>query len=396
MSRAEYRPIPPEATDDFLDVTTYAFRPEAGPDPDYEDVDIAAHPGDAYGMYVGDELRSVCRHYWLTTTLRDTERTVAGLSAVATPPEYRRRGYVAEMLRASLEHYRERGVELSALWPFKTPFYRRFGWGVCDTFARVTCSPDDLRGVGPVEGRFERVDEDDWTDLRAVDVAFADRYERMIGLDERWYRHRVFDWWGETPYVYVYYRGDAPRGYLTYRIEHDEERAMQIHHLRFADHEAFRALIQYCHVHEDHLDSVRFPCPDDVPVLDVLDDPHEVEVRRVSGSMYRVVDVRRLLDGHPSPIEARGPVVVEVTDPLAPWNDGRIAIGASAGELSCRPTDAASDVRCDIATLTRLITGHRGAEDLVTLGELSVDDDAALESLDAMFPPRCGTLLEWF
>lgn len=396
MPRDEYRPIPSDRLDAFLDVVTYAFRPEAGPEPDYEGIDVESQPGDPYGMFVGDELRSVCRHYWFTTTVRGEEHDVAGLSAVATPPEYRRRGYVANMLRASLDHYRDRGVTLSVLWPFKTPFYRRFGWGVSDTFHRVECAPDAFESLGPVNGRFERVEADDWRDLEVIDTAFADRYERMVDLDEGWYRHRVFDWWGDTPYVYVFYQGESPRGYLTYRIEKDDERELHVGHLRFSDHEAFRALVQYCRVHEDHVESVRFACPDDVPLLDMLDEPHDAEVCQISGSMYRIVDVERLLDGCASELDEAEPVVVDVSDRFAPWNDDTFCIEVADGRLRCRPTDDAPDVSCDIATLTRLFVGHRTVETLVALDQLDIDDEAVTESLSMMFPPRRGTLLEWF
>jgi len=53
---------------------------------------------------------------------------MGGIAGVASPPEYRRGGHVAEMLRACIRETRDQGMPLSSLFPFKQPFYRRYGW----------------------------------------------------------------------------------------------------------------------------------------------------------------------------------------------------------------------------------------------------------------------------
>ena len=49
---------------------------------------------------------------------------MGGIADVATHAAYRRRGYVGELVRATLDGMRKRGVHLSMLYPF----YRRYGW----------------------------------------------------------------------------------------------------------------------------------------------------------------------------------------------------------------------------------------------------------------------------
>jgi predicted acetyltransferase len=43
---------------------------------------------------------------------------MGGITDVATHAAYRRRGYVGELMRATLDGMRERGVHLSMLYPF--------------------------------------------------------------------------------------------------------------------------------------------------------------------------------------------------------------------------------------------------------------------------------------
>ena len=70
----------------------YAFSPEDGPyDPEADD-DDREHLAEYRGLFDGDEPVAVCGHHDFALRVRGRDRDVAGLSAVASPPEHRRRG----------------------------------------------------------------------------------------------------------------------------------------------------------------------------------------------------------------------------------------------------------------------------------------------------------------
>ncbi|MBP1922976.1 putative acetyltransferase [Halorubrum alkaliphilum] len=103
----------------------YAFAPEQGPyDPEADD-DDREHLADYRGLFDDDEPVAVCGHHDFTLRIRGSDRDVAGLSAVASPPEHRRQGNIERILRESLAEYHDDDVHVSVLWPFEYGFYRR-------------------------------------------------------------------------------------------------------------------------------------------------------------------------------------------------------------------------------------------------------------------------------
>ena len=93
MGDLDYRPFPEERNDEFSAFMRYAFSPEEGPyDPEEDDDDDREHLGDYRGLFDGEEPVAVCGHHDFSLRIRGRDRDAAGLSAVASPPEHRRRG----------------------------------------------------------------------------------------------------------------------------------------------------------------------------------------------------------------------------------------------------------------------------------------------------------------
>ena len=393
----EYRPIPADRLEEFRTHTGYAFRPEAGPDFERPD-DPGDQPGEPYGLFAGDELRCVCRHIPFRARLRDDWRDLAGLAAVATPPEHRRRGLVARLVRESLRDYRDRGIALSALWPFEHPFYRQYGWETANNYATYECGPGALAFADQRrEGSFRRIDADDWRDLAAAYRTFAERYALTFERTERWWRRRVFEGRETDPYVAAWERDGDVRGYLTYAVEGDDDgRLLRVRELTPADHEAYLHLLRYLHYHDSQVDRVRFSGPPDARPLDLADDPREIECTIRPGPMFRLVDVPTALESPSYPREAAGSLTIEVEDATATWNDDTYRIEVADGALACTRADGTPDASIDVNTLSQLYAGYRPLAELERTGTLSVRDPDARELLDSLFPERRVYLRQGF
>lgn len=393
----EYRPIPEDRLGEFRAHVGYAFRPEAGPDFGTSD-DAADQPGEPYGLFAGDELRCVCRHLFFRACLRDDWHDLAGLAAVATPPEHRRRGLVARLLRESLRDYRDRGIALSGLWPFEHPFYRRYGWETVNNYAAYECDPDALAFADDRrDGSFRRIDVDDWRDLESAYSAFAERYALTFERTERWWRRRVFAGWREDPYVAAWERDGEVRGYLTYTVEeNDEGNLLRVGELTPADHEAYLHLLRYLRYHDSQVDRVRFSGPPDARLLDLADDPREIECTIRPGPMVRLVDVPTALEAASYPRTVEGSLAIEVQDPTAAWNDDTFRMAVEDGALECARAEGSADASVDVNTLSQLYAGYRPLDDLERSGTLTVRDPDARELLDSLFPERPVYLRQGF
>ncbi len=396
----EYRPIPAKHKREYEEFLRYAFRPEDGPQTD-EDEEDKPKLGDRRGLFDGDDLLCVCKHHWFTTRIRGDWHEMAGLSAVASPPESRRKGLVQKMLADSLAEYREDEVYFSALWPFEYEFYRKYGWGTATKYTRYETTPNVLALETESTGEFHRVDADDWERLVPVFDAHSENYALSIDRTEEWWRHRVFENWNKDPYVYAWTPdGDAEdvQGYIVYAIEKDgDEKQLNVWELAYSNDDAYRHLLRFAQYHDSQVESVLIQEPENTALLDIVDSPRDVECTVRTGAMFRLVDVPRALESISYPDQADGSVVFRVTDPLAEWNDGTFELDTDDVTL-CERTDADPDVTLDVNTLSQLVAGYHSVVAAERFGSLSIDDGSgdARAHLDAMFPERNVFLREGF
>lgn len=391
----DYRPVSHE-TADYRRFLSYAFRPTAGPPDLDEEPPVPATVGEGRGLFDRDELLTVCRHYWFTARVAGTTHPMAGLSAVATPPEHRRQGLVRELVRHALEEYRDRGHYLAALWPFKHPFYAQFGWALANRYALQEFEPSALAGIDAgVGGTVRPVDADEHDRLGAVlDAESGDR-ELFVERTEEWWRKRVFHGWDADPYVYGWERDGELRGYLIYTIDDaGDDQVMRINELAAVDREARQRLYRFVADHDSQVARVRLYGPADARLLDEVDDPGEVEATVRAGPMVRLVDVPAAIAAMPT--GATGGLTIAVSDPLAGWNEGRFRLDFDGEHAACSAAEAEPDARCDVGALAQLYVGYRSVDDLAAAGALTVGDDAAREVLRAAFPPRRVFLREGF
>ena len=395
----DYRPLPEDRYEQFQDYLQYAFRPESGPQ-DEHDWDIEQRPGVERALFEDDEMLCVCRHYWFDTRVRGHWTEMPGLSAVASPPEHRRRGHVTALLAESLAEYRDRGDFLTALWAFEHPFYERQGWGLATKWVEYECPPDALAFARDhAAGEFRRVTADDFADLDPVLAADGEKYELSIDRSETFWRKRVFESWQTDPYGYAWDVDGETRGYVVFHVEdEDDGKRLVARELTAVDDHARLNLLRLLANHDSQVETVSIYGPDDTALLDRVADPADVECEVKAGPMVRLVDVPRAFEALDYS-GVGGSFTLAVADPLADWNDRAFRVEVVDGRATCEPIENATlepDVRAGAATLSQVYVGYHAVEDAELLGDLEIENSAARETLAAMFPSRDVFLREGF
>lgn len=408
----EYRPVPEAHRERFDELLGYAFQPENGPDFDREGARERPEIFELRGLYdaaPGEEvdsgaLRACCGFYRFTARVRGEWHAAGGVSAVACPPEFRRRGYVAELLDAVHAELRADGVAFAVLWPFEYDFYRRFGYAKTNDVYRTTVPPADLAdlGVEPT-GEFRRLSADDSAALDAVHRKWATESLALRRTDG-WWRHRVFRSWRNDPYVYGWSPDgdDGLDGYVVYAVDRDgDDRTMVVRELAGVDAEAVDQLLRFCRDHDSQVEEVRLPGPAGPTLLDRLSDPRAVDVSVRPGPMLRAVDVPAAVESlaYPPDVddvgETGGPAVVGVSDPRAEGEREAFEVRVADGRATCRPTDAVPDASLDVGAFSQLLVGARGAATLRRYGRLDADE-RTVERLDELWPTETVWLREGF
>ena len=429
MDGLDYRPFPEERDDEFSAFMRYAFSPEDGPyDPEADD-DDREHLAEYRGLFEGDEAVAVCGHHDFTLRVRGRDRDVAGLSAVASPPEHRRQGHIARLLRESLTEYRDDGTEFSVLWPFEYAFYRRYGWATVSRYRWLKAPPEQLAfasgqsgGVAADEGSgdagFRRLDADDHDAVADLLAATAERYDFTMARSEAWWRERTLRGWKTDPYVYGFERDGDLRALLSYTFEERDDgdgRAMVVSDAAVADPADWDLVFRFCRDHDSQVERVRLRLPRDVSVLDRVEDPRAVTEEVRTGPMFRLVDVVEALSELAPDPDLDAAFTLAVDDPLVDWHDRPIRVVVADGDVDAERVDAADaaatdtdaadtdvtdiDVTAGIGALSQLYAGYRDVEDLRANAALDVESggaDALTDDLASLFPTRQTFLREGF
>jgi predicted acetyltransferase len=345
------------------------YDPEKNPRLNFEQVYVVEEDG---------EIRASAAVLPLEVFVDGRPVQMGGVAAVATHAAYRRRGYAGELLRAALRGMRERSVHLSMLHPFAHAFYRRYGWELATEAISYELKPRDLPTDN--EQKYVRAYRDG--DLHRMMVLLegeASRYPLSVYRDEgRW--RQLLDRGEQEAAVYEAEAGIE--GYLLYELREGDgsPHTLVLSELTAATPAARRALISFAAAFDPLMFVVKYSASRGEPLHPYLENSY-VNARLAPEFMLRLVDVEGALKLLRRDLNA--PFVLEVTDDAIPENAGEYTIGGDV----VRGAEASERATLDVRQLAQLYAGYLPAGQLARHGLLETSSPAALEILEARFPP---------
>lgn len=247
----------------------------------------------------------------------------AGVTIVSVRPGHRRRGVLRGMMRRLLDQAHERGEPLAALFSSEGPIYGRFGFGQVDALAiEAERGRIVFRDPPPAEVSVRLLEP-----AEALD-ALPPLYERaraqrpgMLARTRAWWEHHRLDD-GERAR-----RGAFDRHVLRGRVEVGEALGVS----PAATREIWRHLFSL-----DLVETVQCHLlPVDHPLPLLVTEPARLRMDVADAPWLRLVDVEAALRARS--YAAGEEVVLEVRDPVCPWNEGRYRL--PGGERTQAPAD---------------------------------------------------------
>jgi predicted acetyltransferase len=343
--------------------------------------------------------------YPLTTWVRGQRLPVAGIGSVAVSPEHRRRGVGEAAMRAALRELRQRGIHLSMLYPFRSSYYRRLGYGVIEYVHQLAVAASNL----PLSDQSRRVRRLMHPDRPAVEAL----YDR-VAQDGHFAMARSVEWWGRRLWSYpgdwVVYEGRRRgqiEGYLYYEVENSRgpfKLAISLNELVAATPEAHRGLVGYLAALRDQVEEIHYAAPLDHAWGSLLGTAQNLRPGAeigpfldtggiASGAMLRITDVKGALELLPVAPAARGEIALEVADPVLPLNtrawrvkpvDGRLRVSPETSRRTSRRTPRLST---SAEALAQVYAGTLSAARAAEIGWLSSTGGAG-EIADSWFRAR--------
>lgn len=387
----EFRQLTLDDMDQLLDVRSVSYQPVV--DREAAGKQLEWRLPHSLGVFRGGRLRSVTFMYPLATYVGGARTLMGGLSGVATAPEARRGGLVAQSLRRWYADLHERGIGWSSEHPFEPTFYARLGYQTVPNGHSVQMPFEKLKlsvGVGrhPVgrgsgEGNLgsaasaddlgaEPVGPEATAAMQRIYEAYAWRFSFMLTRDDG-----VKDHWGwtfrrplEPVGHFAYLLQDAYAVVMTEELTHPVERTLlKVRDFAYSSPTGRQRLFAFLASFQGQAEEVRLHLP---PGDQVALDRAAYETIESPELQVRVTDVKAALEGLSWSFPVR--LTLRVSDPDCSWNDGTFSIDLGPEESSVRRVGASEpDAGLDVRSLVVLLTGAATAETLVADGRAEGD-----------------------
>ncbi|MFP3389427.1 enhanced intracellular survival protein Eis [Brevibacillus sp. SIMBA_040] len=97
-----------------------------------------------HGCYRNDQLIGIMKWHDLSMNVHGTQMLTGGIGMVAVDLLHKKEKVAKTMLEGFLGSYRERGVSLVSLYPFRVDFYKQMGFGVGTKINQYRIKPSSL------------------------------------------------------------------------------------------------------------------------------------------------------------------------------------------------------------------------------------------------------------
>lgn len=384
-------------------IVSHSFPWKGATQRELEEVLTESPLGGLSDLWVGEDdgrIVASCLLYSFRQWIGRREIPAMGLGAVAISATSRRRGLAGRLIGSAFEVARERGDLTSALFPFRTSFYRKLGYGLAGEIQQYRIPPTAL----PDDDGRRRVELVESSEDRSALMAVYDRWApRQTGQMVRTPRSWEQVWQKDTRRAVLHRDEDGtPTGYAVFRYAQDPAknyRAIEVEEIVWIGRAARAALygwmaslsdqweeiVYRAHPDEgfaEHLAETRFP-RDDGPRWHYW----FPAATTMYGPMFRLLDVAgawRSRRVRPGPALR---VALEVHDPSIDANAGDwlLTIEDGAVEVEKGPGEGADlRLRLGIDALSRIYIGAISSGLAVRTGIAHADDESRLGQLEKL------------
>lgn len=370
-----------------MKLSEYAFQFQLAEDQIEDRIETMKQHHQIYGINENDQLAAKLHLLPFSIYLGKNQLKMGGIAGVATYPEYRRKGFVKELLKEALFQIKDQGMSVSFLHPFSVPFYRKFGWELFTNQMKYILNKSDLIMKHHPSGTIKRLKKEDHsTVLESVYEQYAKQFNGMLVRETSWWQKNVYG----DQFIAVYYDDtNNASGYFMYSIHN---RKMTVTEFIALTSNARISLWNFICQHDSMVEQVEMTIFERDPLHFMLKEPR-IKAELTPYFMARIVDLDSFLaqyDFQWNRIEQS--VVLHIEDDLL--LDNQKSVQLHAGKiLNAHDTD--TGIRLSINTLTAVLFGYQRPRELVLAG-LIAGSETCIEQLEALIPNRPPFFSDFF
>ncbi|WP_142312171.1 GNAT family N-acetyltransferase [Bacillus toyonensis] len=371
-----------------LRLSEYAFQYKVNEERLQQQITRMKESHEIYGIMEGEDLAAKLHLIPFHIYIGKETFKMGGVAGVATYPEYRRSGYVKELLQHSLQTMKKDGYTVSMLHPFSVSFYRKYGWELCADLLVCHMTKSDLVMKKQVNGTVKRFNKENHPEeVEKLYETFAERVSGMLVREKNWWLQVVYD---DLALAIYYDENKTAAGYMLYKIENYK---MTVEEFVPLHNEARNGLWNFICQHDSMIKELEMTVSENEPLLYTLQEPRvKTEVKPYF--MGRIVDVEQFLKQYEfNWNDVQQEVILHITDSFAPWNN--VVVRLANHELTIVEEATEKGIKLDINALSTIMFGYKRPLELNEL-ELISGSEEAMRSFENLVPVRKPFIYDFF
>ncbi|MFX1537262.1 MAG: enhanced intracellular survival protein Eis [Promethearchaeota archaeon] len=352
---------------------------------------------DFYGLYRDGQLQGGMTIHDYTMNFSSKKIRVMGVGAVAVDLLYKKEKVCKEMISYFHKHCKDNGVYVSILYPFRSDFYKKMGYGYGTKMNRYQFRPHNLpRGKSKSNIRYLQK-EDTKTVLDCYN-RYVERTHGMILRTERYIMRLIVN---PKLKAVVYLKEGQCYGYLVFKFEDAKKdnwilNNIVIHEFIYENAEALAELSTFLHTQDDQIHRIIFSTQEENFHF-LLKDPRNdsYHIFRTSqetnqqgiGLMYRVLDTeeffKQLSDHNFSNQTCK--LKLSITDTFLPENHRSIIVHFENGKAKVKKDEFEVEISLSVAEFSSLVMGVITFKELYQYGLVKISAPTYVEIINNIF-----------
>ncbi|EJR98150.1 GNAT family N-acetyltransferase [Bacillus cereus] len=371
-----------------LRLSEYAFQYKVEEERMQQQLTKMKESHEVYGIMEGEDLAAKLHLIPFHIYIGKEKFKMGGVAGVATYPEYRRSGYVKELLQHSLQTMKKDGFTVSMLHPFAVTFYRKYGWELCANLLVCHLTKSDLVMKKQVNGTVKRFNKENHPEeVEKLYETFAERFSGMLVRNEKWWLQAVYE---DLTLAIYYDENKIAAGYMLYKIENYK---MTVDEFVPLHNEARNGLWNFICQHDSMIKELEMTVSENEQLLYTLQEPR-VKTEIKPYFMGRIVDVEQFLKQYElNWNNVQQEVILHITDSFAPWNNVSVRLANYEIAIIEEPMD--KGINLDINALSTILLGYKRPLELNEL-ELISGSEEEIRAFENVVPVRKSFIYDFF
>ncbi|AJH71834.1 acetyltransferase, GNAT family [Bacillus cereus ATCC 4342] len=371
-----------------LRLSEYAFQYKVEEERMQQQLTKMKESHEVYGIMEGEDLAAKLHLIPFHIYIGEENFKMGGVAGVATYPEYRRSGYVKELLQHSLQTMKKDGYTVSMLHPFAVTFYRKYGWELCANLLVCHLTKSDLVMKKQVNGTVKRFNKENHPEeVEKLYETFAERFSGMLVRNEKWWLQAVYE---DLTLAIYYDENKTAAGYMLYKIENYK---MTVDEFVPLHNEARNGLWNFICQHDSMIKELEMTVSENEQLLYTLQEPR-VKTEIKPYFMGRIVDVEQFLKQYElNWNNVQQEVILHITDSFAPWNNVSVRLVNYEITIIEEPMD--KGIKLDINALSAILLGYKRPLELNEL-ELISGSEEEIRAFENVVPVHKPFIYDFF